>query len=75
MWKINAYQAPEKVSLECEDLDSPVSCLGWSEDGAGFALGKIYTKIPTKEKLINLLAIAGNMLANNLRPVILCLNQ
>jgi len=39
LWKIEPHQAPDKVVLECEDLDSPVSSLGWSQDGAGFSLG------------------------------------
>ena len=29
-----------KVSLEAEDLDSPVSAVAWSEDGEAFALGE-----------------------------------
>ena len=32
-------QAPECVDLTGADLDSAVSCLRWSEDGDGFALG------------------------------------
>ena len=29
-----------QVSLEAEDLDSPVSAVAWSEDGEAFALGE-----------------------------------
>ena len=39
LWTIEPHQPPDKVVLDCEDLDSPVSSLGWSQDGAGFALG------------------------------------
>ena len=28
------------MSLEAEDLDSPVSAVAWSEDGEAFALGE-----------------------------------
>ena len=31
-----------QVSLEAEDLDSPVSAVAWSEDGEAFALGEGY---------------------------------
>jgi len=40
LWHIHGHQAPDRVSLEAEDLDSPVSAVAWSEDGEAFALGE-----------------------------------
>ena len=39
LWSLRPHQAPDRVELSGEDLDSPVSCLAWSEDGEGFVLG------------------------------------
>jgi len=39
LWHIHGHQAPDRVALEAEDLDSPVSSVAWSDDGEAFALG------------------------------------
>ena len=46
-----------QVSLEAEDLDSPVSAVAWSEDGEAFALGE-----ETHHLVINIVIISVSII-------------
>ena len=39
LWDVSVPAAVEKVELEGTDLEYPVSCVGWSDDGEMIGLG------------------------------------
>ena len=40
LWDVRTPAAVEKIELEGKDLEYPVSCVGWGDDGELLGLGK-----------------------------------
>ena len=51
LWTLAPHAAPAQAELGGPDLDSAVSCLQWSEDGAGLVLGHEDGKVDTRTSI------------------------